>query len=226
MGLWKSIKDQVDELDQRRQDWVESQIDFDEERVQLVIDNAAGNSVNRDTLLIPVGAGIAPINLLDEGEQPHYFLNGSTVDVEGQGSGGESIVGWDRDRRIGSAYTVITEQRVLIIANHARGYDEHTVPYDSITAVNLNSGIASTRLSIQTKSATYHCSVSKSKRKYGSSEVDSAAKFLRKYRQQNHQDDSTDDPLDRLEKLKDLYDNGAITEDEFEEKKSSLLDEI
>ncbi|MFB6186841.1 MAG: SHOCT domain-containing protein, partial [Halobacteriaceae archaeon] len=138
------------------------------------------------------------------------------------GAGSESITGWDRDRRIGGAFTVITEQRVLIIANHLRGYDEHTIPYDSITAINLNSGIFSKRLTLQTRGATYHLSVTNS----DDDEVQDAVEWLRERRRQGDSHDSTDDPLDRLEKLKNLYDNGAITEDEFEEKKASLLDEI
>ena len=35
-----------------------------------------------------------------------------------------------------------------------------------------------------------------------------------------------EDPLDRIEKLADLRDNGVLTDEEFEEKKSELLDEI
>lgn len=226
MGLWDSAKDAVDDLEQKRKGWLESRVDFDEEEVQLLLDSASGESVERDALLRLLDGSTAPINLLDDGEQPHHFLNGSTIDVEGQGSGTESIIGWDRDRRIGAVYTVITDQRILVIANHARGYDEHTIPYDSVTNVSLNSGFTSTRLSIQTKSATYHCSVSKSKRKFGGEEIESAVEYLRKRRQQGQQSDSTSDPLDRLEKLKSLYDDGVLSEEEFEVKKESLLDEI
>lgn len=226
MGFWDSVKDKVDELDQKRQDWVEGLIEFDEEELQVLIEGSEGESVNRDTLLIPISESSAPINLLDNGEQPHYLLNGSTIDVEGVGSGSESILGWDRDRRIGSAYTVITEQRILIIANHARGYDEHTIPYDAVTNVNLNRGVTGVRLSLQTKSATYHCSVSKSNRKYGQEEVDNATEYLRKRRKEGTESGATDDPLDRIEKLKSLHDDGVLTDEEFEDKKASLLDEV
>ncbi|MFA1612162.1 SHOCT domain-containing protein [Halobellus rubicundus] len=225
MGFWNSIKEKFDEADRRTEEWIESKLDFDEERLQTLVESAQGESVTRDAFLIVLDGFVAPINLLDDEEQPHYFLNGSTVDVEGQGAGSESIVGWDRDRRIGGAYTILTSQRILVIANHARGYDEHTIPYDIVTAVNLNRGMVGIRLSIQTKSATYHCSATKTKNKYGSEEVESAVDYLRKKRQQTTEEDS-DDALDQITRLKSLYDDGAITEEEFQEKKQSLLDDI
>jgi len=226
MGIWDSITDQIDRLEQKRLNWVEGRVDFDEERVQAIIENAQGESVYRERLLQLMDASTAPINLLDQGEQPHYILNGSTIDVEGQGAGTENILGWDRDRRIGGIYTVVTEDRVLVIANHARGYDEHSIPFDAITTVNLNTGFTSTRLSIQTRSATYHCGVSKTKRKYSIEEVNDAVEYLRRKREQNPKGSASDDSLDRLQKLKSLLDDGAITEDEFNEKKSKILDEI
>lgn len=224
-----NIKERLDQIDEKRRDRWQRRAGVDDDDLQAVIINAAGDSVNRESLIFPIGStdSVVSFNLLDDGEQPHYFLKGSTIDVEGQGAGSESIIGWDRDRRIGGSYTVITENRVLIIANHARGYDEHTIPYDTITNVNLNSGLTSTRLSIQTKSATYHCSVSKSKRKFGKGEVTDAVEYLRERRNRvNEPDTTSDDPLDRIEKLKSLHEDGVLTDEEFEEKKESLLDEV
>jgi hypothetical protein len=199
-----------------------STADRDVEEIRPLIESARGESVRRKHLFNKLGHGTVPADLLDEGEQPHYFLWGSSIDVEGDGAGGESITGWDRDRRIGSAYTVITEQRVLVIASHLRGYDEHTIPYDSITSVNLNTGMISTRLTLQTRGATYHLSVSSS----DDEEVQEAVEYLRERRLRGDESSANDGPLDRLEKLKSLYDDGAITEVEFENKKSDLLDDI
>lgn len=224
-----NIKERLDQVDEKRRNRWQRRAGVDDDELQAVITNAVGDSVNRESLIFPLGTtdSKVPFNLLDEGEQPHYFLKGSTIDVEGQGTGSESIIGWDRDRRIGGAYTVITDDRILIIANHARGYDEHTVPYDTITNVNLNSGLTSTRLSIQTKSATYHCSVSKSKREFSKNEVTNAVEYLRERRNRvNESGTTSDDPLDRIEKLKSLHEDGVLSDEEFEEKKESLLDEV
>lgn len=213
MGLGNRIMDRLEEI---------GRADRDEEEIQPVIEQARGESIRPNNLFNTLDGETVPIDLLDEGEQPHYFLKGSSIDVEGDGAGGESITGWDRDRRLGGAFTVLTEQRVLVIANHLRGYDEHTIPYDSITAVNLNSGLMSTRLTLQTRGATYHLSVTSS----DDDEVQDAVEWLRGKRRHGEDPDSTGDSLDRLEKLKSLYDDGALTEEEFEEKKAELLDDI
>jgi len=185
-----SIKERLDKFDEQFEEkkvesWRKA-ADVNEDKMKSVIAAASGDSVSFEALIFPLAHidNTVSFELLDDGEQPHYFLKGSTIDVEGQGSGTESIVGWDRDRRIGGAYTVLTEERVLIIANHARGYDEHTIPYDAITTTNQNNGFASTRLSIQTKSATYHCGVSKTESKYGKDEVEDAIDYLRQRREQ------------------------------------------
>lgn len=213
MGLGDRILDRLDEM---------GTADRDKEAIAEIIEQAHGDSIRPNNLFQQLDGDTVPADLLDSGEQPHYYLKGSSVDVEGDGAGGESITGWDRDRRIGSAFTLVTEQRVLVIANHFRGYDEHTIPYESISAVNLNSGFVSKRLSLQTRGATYHLSVSTS----DDDEVQRAVEYLRERRRQGDDSDSRGDPLDRIEKLKSLHDDGVLTDEEFEEKKSSLLDDV
>jgi len=205
---------------------------YDEDELEDIIADASGDSVTEEELLSSIEnlGNATPYNLLNEDEQPHYFLNGTTIDVEGQGAGGETIIGWDRDRRIGAVYTILTQRRILIIANHVRGYDEHTIPYDTVTTTNLNTGLgAKTRLSIQTKSATYHCDLLTTQNKHGKEEIKEAIEYLRNRREASVESTPTSsesEPLDQLERLKSLYDDGAISEEEFEEKKTELLDEL
>lgn len=231
-----SIKEQFDRIDEKLGEkqlaLFKDQADFEEERLQSLVDNASGDSVSPTALLYSIEnmGNATPYNLLNEDEQPHYFLNGTTIDVEGQGAGGENIIGWDRDRRNGAIFTVFTEERILIIANHVRGYDEHTIPYDTVTNTNLNTGLgAKTRLAIQTKSATYHCDLLTTRKKHGKEEIEEAIEYLRERRQQSTESTpviTESEPLDQLEQLKSLYDDGAITEEEFEEKKAALLDDL
>lgn len=213
MGLGDRILNRFEEI---------GKAERDEAEVEPIIEKSKGDSIRPNNLLKALDSETVPFDLLDDEEQPHYFLRGSSVDIEGDGAGGESITGWDRDRRIGGAFTILTEQRILIIANHPRGYDEHTLPYDSVTSINLNKGIFSKRLSLQTRGATYHLSVTNS----DDDEVQEAVEYLRQRRRQGDEPDSTEDSLDSLEKLKSLYDDGAITEEEFKEKKAELLDNI
>ncbi|TKX74674.1 hypothetical protein EXE46_08030 [Halorubrum sp. GN11_10-6_MGM] len=199
-------------------------VDRDISQVESIIEQAQGESIRPNNLFRMLNNDeTVPYDLLDENEQPHYFLRGSSIDVEGDGAGGESITGWDRDRRIGSAFTVLTEQRVLVIADHFRGYDQHTIPYGSITSINLNTGLVSTRLTLQTRGATYHLSVTTS----DDDEVEQAVEYLRERRREEDKPGvDSDDPLDRLEKLKSLHNDGVLTDEEFEDKKAELLDDI
>jgi hypothetical protein len=216
----QGLLNRLEERQDRLQEY--SAADRDESEVRPLVENAQGESIQPVNLFQKLDDETVPYDLLDEGEQPHYFLGGTSLDVEGNGAGGESITGWDRDRRIGSAYTLLTEQRVLIVANHLRGYDHHTVPYDSISSVNLNTGLTSTRLSLQTRSATYHLSVTAS----DEDEVKDAVEWLRARRRQGNESASNNDPIDRLEKLKELHEDDVLTDEEFEEKKSSILSDV
>jgi len=215
-----NFQDSLEDGQERLQEY--SAADRDESEIQPLVENAEGESINPTNLFQILDDETVPYDLLDDGEQPHYFLMGSSIDVEGDGASGESITGWDRDRRIGSAYTVLTEQRILIIANHVRGYDQHIVPYDSIATVNLNTGMVSTRLSIQTRGGTYHLSVTSS----DDDEVKDAVEWLLARRRQGDESDSTDESLDHLAKLKELHEDGVLTDEEFEEKKSSILSDV
>jgi len=98
---------------------------------------------------------------------------------------------------------------------------EWTIPYDSIVSVDF---VGHPSLHIQTSGRTYYIRVAGSYFDL-SEQVSEAASYIRNKEEEND-DDPEADPLDKLERLGELRNNGIISEDEFENKKSNLLDEI
>lgn len=169
-------------------------------------------------------------SILDEGETVHYLTRGSTVDVEGS-SAGSSLFGDDRSRKTGTRGWVraaITDKRVAIKIPQWLGSDERSVPYDSITSVDLDTGLVKKRISLQTAGQTYHIEVDDP----GKEECREATRFIRqkisdsKQPQVISQESSDPDPTEQLKNIKELHDQGVLSDEEFEEKKQSLLDKI
>lgn len=169
-------------------------------------------------------------DILDGGETVYYLTRGSTVDVEGS-SAGESLWGDDRSRKSGTKGYVraaLTDDRVAVKIPQLTGNDERSVPYESITSVDLDTGLVNKRLSLQTPGQTYHIEAHEP----GKEEVRNAVKFIRdKITESNEEtvvveDSSEPDPTEQLKNLKELHEEGVLTDEEFEEKKSDLLDKI
>ena len=169
-------------------------------------------------------------DILDDDEEVHYITRGSTVDVEGS-SAGSSLFGDDRSRKSGtSGYVraVITGERVAVKIPQLTGNDERSIPYESITSVDLDTGLVNKRLSLQTPGQTYHIEAHEP----GKNGVRQAVKFIRnKIKESNEEtivveDSSEPDPTEQLKNLKELHDEGVLSDEEFEGKKSDLLDKI
>jgi hypothetical protein len=169
-------------------------------------------------------------SILDENETVHYLTSGSTVDVEGS-SAGQSLFGDDRSRKTGTrgyVRAVITDKRVAVKVPQWLGSDERSVPYQNITSVDLDTGLVIKRLTLQTPGQTYHIDAQEP----GKEEVRDAVRFIRqKITESNKdtvvvEDSSEPDPTDQLKNLKELHDDGVLTDEEFEKKKQSLLEKI
>lgn len=169
-------------------------------------------------------------SVLDEDETVHYLTRGSTVDVEGS-SAGNSLFGDNRSRKSGTRGYVraaITDTRVVVKVPQWLGSDERSVPYSSITSVDLDTGLVNKRLSLQTPGQTYHIEVHEPNK----DEVRNAVKFIRNKITESQgqqvvvQDNDEPDPTEQLRNLKQLHDENVVSDEEFESKKQSLLDEI
>lgn len=170
-------------------------------------------------------------DVLDADERVHYITRGTTVDVEGSGAG-HSLFGDDRSRKSGTRGYVraaVTDRRVVIKVPQFLGNDERSVPYPNITSVDLDTGLINKRLTLQTAGQTYHVEVQEP----GKEEVRDAVRFVRQKISEANQptvvqttESAEPDPLDQLEKLKELHDSGVVSDEEFEEKKATLLAKI
>jgi len=159
-------------------------------------------------------------DLLVEGEQVHYYANAFDANL--------------RDEEYGmsdSLYNriIATDRRVGIKISHYIKHDRTYISYDNITSVSVNtSHLELNELDIVTQNGAYKFTISKPR----GDELKDMAQFIRlKMDEPNHQpvsnsQEAEDDPLEQIEKLKDLHEKGAITKSEFEEKKSELLDQI
>lgn len=170
------------------------------------------------------------VDILDGDEVVHYLTRGSTVDVEGSGAGG-SLFGDDRSRKSGTrgyVRAVVTDRRVAVKVPQFLGNDERSVPYSNITSVDMDTGLVNKRLTLQTPGQTYHIEAHEP----GKDELREITRFIRgKIDEANRSEpvqveSSEPDPLDQLEKLKTLHEQGAVSDDEFAEKKAELLDKI
>lgn len=165
-------------------------------------------------------------DVLDDNEDVHYLTRGSTVDVQ-EGGDNSSLFGDDRSRKSGTKGWVraaFTDKRIVVKIPQMLGSDERSIPYQHITSVDLDTGMVKKRITLQTKGATYHIEADQPSK----DEVRDATRFVRERLGQPNTpatEDSTD-PLDQVEKLKDLHESGAISDEEFESKKSDLLDQL
>lgn len=168
--------------------------------------------------------------VLDSDETVYYLTRGSTVDVEGS-SAGSSLFGDNRSRKSGTSGWVraaMTDKRVVVKVPQVLGNDERSVPYENITSVDLDTGLVNKRISLQTPGQTYHIE----SHDPGEKEVREAVKFIRNKITESNEEtvvvegSSEPDPTEQLKNLKELHEEGILTDEEFEEKKSDLLDKI
>ena len=84
-------------------------------------------------------------DLLNENERVQFMTAGSTIDVEGAGSG-QSLFGNDRSRKTGTlgyVRTAFTDDRIITKIPQWTGSDQRNLTYDKILAVDLDTGIVS-----------------------------------------------------------------------------------
>lgn len=165
---------------------------------------------------------------LDSDENVHYMFKGGTLDVEGASSG-ESIWGNDRDRKssLKGIFTAVTDKRVVINIPQFLGDDERHIPYSSIVSCDLDTGLMARRVSLQTKGPTYHIQAQGPDK----DELRTALRFIRDKAEEANTLSvegvgSGPDPTEQLKNIKELHEQGVLTDEEFEEKKQSLLDKI
>ncbi|MDS0221036.1 PH domain-containing protein [Haloarcula sp. S1AR25-5A] len=158
-------------------------------------------------------------NYLSAGETPQHILRGGTLEI---------TYGSDDEYKSGkNVYTVVTDERVLVvIVQRISGNDTRSIEYHSIDGVSFEKGMLIEELQIRAGGATYEMQV------LDEAEAKKAMKYIRQKMKSAQKpsletsSDSAPDPTEQLKNIKDLHDEGILSEEEFEEKKQKLLDKI
>jgi len=162
-------------------------------------------------------------SVLQDGENVHYLTRGSTVDVQ-KGGDSSSLFGDNRSRKTGTRGYVraaFTDTRVVVKIPQLLGSDERSVPYENVLSVDLDTGLVKKRITLQTAGPTYNIEADEPEK----DEIREAVNFARE-RMGGNSTTTEDDALDKLEKLKELHEDGVLSDAEFEEKRQSLVDDI
>lgn len=152
---------------------------------------------------------------LEPGEKVHYITTGARFDINGE------------DKQTINLRLVLTDRRILLKRKQKMiGNELQTFNYEDISTVNLRRGMVFKKIAIEMQAASYGIGVSNA---HDESEVNAMVDFIRgksRTPQQGETEEGEMDPLDRIDKLQELNEKGAISDEEFEEKKDDLLDQI
>ncbi|WP_256392858.1 PH domain-containing protein [Natronoarchaeum rubrum] len=164
-----------------------------------------------------------------------YLEPGEKVHFLAKDGGGQLKIDGEKEDGILNVRTVVTDRRVLFIGSKMIGSTQTSIDYKDISSVEVSFGMVQKRLNLETDSKVFGIGVGKLDKE----EVQDMAQFVREQTREDPElsnsssgsgdtSDTSDeeDPLDKLERLGDLRDDGVITEDEFQEKKESLLNQI
>lgn len=153
-------------------------------------------------------------------ETPQYILKGATLKTEGNIDSTKSSLSGG-----GGVKTIVTDERVFIhVKKRITGDDMRTLPYESINAVNLDTGIVNNFLSLQTGGGTYKVQV------LDKADAKDAIEYIRTRKRDLAQGGdgggNEPDPTEQLKNIKELHEQGVLSDEEFETKKQTLLDKI
>lgn len=205
------IEDESSEVSANDEDGSESSSE-DTDRYSEQVQNATGNIDSKDIEAIE--------EHLDSDEQIHYILKGASISIEGGNS---------EDRKgslTGTVRSAVTDTRVLtVVPQKIMGEDTKSLPYDDMGGVDFNKGLANKYLKIQSHGRTYKIHTTDTEN------TKSAKDYVRKRKKEVKSENkaptgSEPDPTEQLKNIKELHDSGVLSDEEFEEKKSDLLDKI
>lgn len=190
------------------------------------------------------------VGALEDGEQPHALVTGSSVDV---------LAGDDRDRLYASVddsvFAVATDRAVRVIVPQVMGAEVETVEYDRLEDVEAESGTPKS-LVIRSPGRTLDVNVADRERPSelvsfvrdwtrggtagegpGAAGTDSPTEAADGGTDGAVAGDSGaagpagggtpgDDTLDTLERLGELHQKGVLSDEEFRRKKEELLEDL
>ncbi len=192
-------------------------------RPSRLAETATGCSVTADTLREDIG-GDALYRSLVEGEQPEYIIRGSVCDIDDLTAPASET---RRKRKVASPdadlLTVITDRRVIVVVPRPDGADRISLPLSDVSAVSVERAPGgNSRLQVESDDTGYYVDGSQSPLE----EVEAAQAFISDRRGHGTTGSDATTPLETLERLADLHERGALSDEEFAAKKAELLDRV
>jgi hypothetical protein len=154
---------------------------------------------------------------LSPGEKVHYLSTGTRFSINGE------------DKQTMKLRLVLTDRQILLKRKQGLiSNEQQTFNYEDISTVNLQKGMVFKKIAIEMQSATYGIGVTDS---HDSDELQAMVEFIREKSRSSRETQGGSaggetDPLNRIDQLKQLNEKGAISDEEFEQKKDDLLDQI
>jgi len=184
---------------------------------------ASGDSVTADALEKPAGDRV-PYQLLEPDEQPQYLLRGRILDIVDTEAPESELS--RRNRKVAAhgtdLRTLVTDERFLIVIPRKEVEAERLrVALSAVDGVDAQDAPgASQRLCVHTEETAYYVDTAQS----DVDEVRAVEEFVSDLKTSAEPTGSSEEVLDTLDRLADLHECGALTDEEFDQKKSELLD--
>ena len=203
MGLWDKAKEAAEAAAYTQE--------YDEEDAKQVAEDMKHEV--KPTSLRRKRMGAAPLDRLDDGEKLEYLLTGFDLDIDDNDEGSNSQL-------------LVTDKRAIMLAHSITGKNsEYSVSFSDVIGVSVQRRFLA-QIRIETAGHSYKISASGSKPEL----ANEVAEYIRHASEDVNSTDprveSEEGPLDKLERLADLRNRGAVTDEEFEEKKQQLMGEI
>jgi hypothetical protein len=213
MGFWEKVKENYREGKTKGEEAAKGAIytqKYDEEEAKQIAQGMKHKVDPQD--LCRKKLGRAPLDRIDDGEQPKYLLKGFDLDIDDNDEGHRSQL-------------LVTDKKIVMISFSITGKtSQYTVSFNDIIGVSLQRRLMP-QIRIQTAGHSYKLSTGKSPAELAYEAVE----YIRKRKDEIDSGVSQrkqESALEKLDKLSKLQERGAITEDEFNEKKQDLLKRI
>jgi hypothetical protein len=175
----------------------------------------ARQEIKPETLLSGMGASNCPVEIIEDEEEIQYLVQSVDLEVDGENQGS-------------LGYGLVTDYRIVVAAGNlsfstTEISSQHSISYRDISDVSIGNNMLTTTLKIRTPGHTYEITG------VDGETATTMAEYIRKKMWQRDNvisGDEKEDSLDKLERLSDLREKGAVTEAEYERKKSELMDDI
>lgn len=209
MGLWDTAKEKLEEAKETAETATFTQ-NYDQEDAEQIVEQMKHDVEPYELRIGPTGS--APLDRLDEGEKLQYFLTGLDLDVDGEEEGSHSQL-------------MVTKDRLIIIGSTMTGKENlYSISFNDIIGLSVKSRITS-HIRIQTAGHSFKISASWSQPDLAEEVID----YIRERKNESESSNSESEEesaIDKIDRLADLRDKGAISEEEFEKKKQELMDDI